>query len=271
MIVNQVSFDLQDIKSPIESNKLVLVGDASISSPVCELQLMQPSMSSVGFAFFENPLTLFDDAQLPSCVPKAWSTNFTFLQGEGPGFTFSVMGTPSVTMDMYTLGFGSTIDSLAIEFDTEKDDSVSDPNGNHIGLDLDGSATSVLTSTPSFSLSEYIVRRAWIDYSPTTTTIQVYVSNSDVTKKPSTPVFTSSVDVCSALNFNYYAGKMYVGFTSGVWNYPGQTRIRSWCFSIAGESQQAGFVCHVFSPFTPFIVSKTDVPFACVIIYYVLG
>ena len=237
--MNQVSFDLEDVKSPIESNRLVLVGDAGISSPVPELQVMQPSVGSAGYAFFQTPLALFDAAQLPACVPKAWSTSFTFLQGEGPGFTFSIMGTPSAYVDTYTLGFGSTTDSLAIEFDTEKDDVVSDPNGNHIGLDLDGSAVSVSTATPSFSLSEHVPRKAWIDYSPTTSTIKVYVSSTDITKRPSAPVYTAtSVDVCAALNPNSYAGNLYVGFTSAVWNYPGQTRIRSWCFTIAGKNEE---------------------------------
>jgi VCBS repeat-containing protein len=110
------------------------------------------------------------------------------------------------------IGYQGISPSVGVEFDTFYNDEsyAQDPSGNHIGINLNGSAHSVATFNPTASLKQGIWS-VWVDYNGGTKKLEVRaVENS--TTRPANPTLTYPVDLQSVLNMD----EVYVGFTAST-------------------------------------------------------
>ncbi|GFE71104.1 L-type lectin-domain containing protein [Chroococcus sp. FPU101] len=109
------------------------------------------------------------------------------------------------------LGYASIDNSLGIEFDTfDNGDLVDDFDGNHIGVNLNGSIISnpLVPVTPL--LNNGTIYSAWIDYNGATDTLEVRFS--DTTTRPNAALISKTVDLVNVLEQT----DAFVGFTAGT-------------------------------------------------------
>jgi outer membrane protein OmpA-like peptidoglycan-associated protein len=96
--------------------------------------------------------------------------------------------------------------SVAIEFDTYP--SATDPRDDHIGIDFDGSVSSISTSVTPDSMSGntwYV----WVDYDGSTDALEVRMDTSN--NRPTDPTLADTVDLATRIGKD-----VYVGFTGGT-------------------------------------------------------
>ena len=188
-------------------------------------------MVGTGAAFL--PLPLPPNIPAPSCASVGFTASFSFeiatLQWTGyfspaDGFTFSVVTTPAMGGGGNQLGYGG-LSGLAVQFDSYPDDF--DPpgpdkggrDGNHVGINVGGSLTSVATSrvpvAPNALNDIRNVNRAKIQYDPTTQLLTILINMDD--QSIFVPLLTRYIDLCSVLKLGSTnaAPTMYVGFTAG--------------------------------------------------------
>jgi hypothetical protein len=114
------------------------------------------------------------------------------------------------------LGYGdisAITPSVAIEFDGYDNgcsSPICDPNGNHVGIDTNGSLASIQTATPGFVLNDGTSNFAWIEYDGAIDLLEIFVAGSN--SRPGSPLLSASLDIFSTVGSQYY-----VGFTAGGW------------------------------------------------------
>lgn len=122
-----------------------------------------------------------------------------------------------------SIGFGGIRPSVGVEFDTYPNEG--DPNGNHIGIDLNGSMRSIAQATPPGRMDDGSVWHAWVDYDGARDLLEARISqNAD---RPPTAVVSSVVDLVEVFG----SDSVYVGFTSGTGAGAGNHSILRWRFS----------------------------------------
>src|SRR5262249_42888804 len=112
------------------------------------------------------------------------------------------------------LGYQGIHPSLGIEFDTyDNGTGAGDPNGNHVGVDLNGSLNSVATALEPTRFNNGDVWDVWVDYDGTNHTIQVRWSDDSVSStRPGASMLSYNVDLTSVLGQN----SAFLGFTAGT-------------------------------------------------------
>ncbi|CAI7819074.1 unnamed protein product [Closterium sp. NIES-54] len=111
--------------------------------------------------------------------------------------------------------------SVAVEFDTFTDAAHGDLPGHHVGLNTDGTATSIKAVRAPFHLNGRIAYTAWIDYKPGSPgTLSVYLTRDDV--KPDVPLLESPLSLCDVLQPTPANPSFYFGTVSIV---PGTIRL----------------------------------------------
>lgn len=154
------------------------------------------------------------------------------LQGEGP----NAIGTGGGY-----LGFGhgrvneqaAIMQSFGVEFDTYDNgdlnppdgDSILDPNGNHIGVNTNGSLVSLATAIVSERLNNGAIWNAWIDYDGMAGILGVRLSQT--LDRPDSAVLTRNIDLLAEVG----TSSVFAGFTSGVAGAGGDHEILSWEFN----------------------------------------
>ncbi len=150
------------------------------------------------------------------------------------GFTFMLQNDPrgllALGQNGGQLGYGAEsggplriINSLAVEFDHSNNPV--DPNDNHVGIDTNGSVSSLVTADPAFDINSGNSYYAWIDYDGTTNTLDVFVNTTN--SKPASALITRTIDI------NSIVGNMaYIGFSAGTGSGTNQHLIED--FSISG-------------------------------------
>ncbi|MDO8915869.1 MAG: OmpA family protein [Coriobacteriia bacterium] len=99
--------------------------------------------------------------------------------------------------------------SIAIEFDTfDNYPNYNDENNSHIGVDLNGDVTSVVTADPPDSLYGN-TWNVWVDYDGTTDLLEVRMSTG--TARPSGASLTHTIDLSTVVGSD-----VYVGFTAAT-------------------------------------------------------
>ncbi|NTU72358.1 MAG: hypothetical protein HGB10_11155 [Coriobacteriia bacterium] len=186
---------------------------------------LTPSLGDqAGSMFWKQKVSLRDSG--------SFATAFTFriddadsFEGGADGFTFCIQpGTNSAFSVGSGLGYGDIPDSLAVEFDTFANGAVGDPDGNHVGIDLNGSVTSTVTAVPSFILQGGDTGYAWIEYDGDSDMLYVRVSNSDI--RPSAPLLSKSVDL-----YGCYGPDVFLGFTASTGGSRESHDILQWYFT----------------------------------------
>lgn len=137
------------------------------------------------------------------------------------------------------IGYWSVGRSLGIEFDTFFNDAATpepnsrrwDPNGNHVGINVDGVMASLANATVVRPLNSGQVWRAHISYDGNTDRLRVQLG--DKSDGSLVTVSDRDIDLPALLGGGSEA---FVGFTSATGAAKGTHEILSWQFQGAGDS-----------------------------------
>lgn len=211
-----------------DTSMLQLNGSAATadSGGVTVLRLTPAAGGQSGSAFLTEAITFEADA--------SFSTNFEFQitgdeggigdddGGGADGLAFVVQTVSNTAGGSGGgIGYEGIPNSIAVEFDTYDNDEIS---GNHVGLDLNGSVSSVSVVDILTRMNDGNVWYVWIDYDGAIDVIEVRLSQVNV--RPATADLSASVDVASVIG----ATSAFVGFTSGTGSGWGNHDIRAWTF-----------------------------------------
>ena len=220
LVLNGVAQDLNTI--PVQVNGRTV------------LRLTHDSGFQSGSAFLSDPVDLLHEG-----APVSFETHFKFQineaggwDGGGDGMTFALVTKPnSLGGTGGDLGFGGVEPSLAVEFDTFQNDY--DPNGNHIGIDLNGDVVSAATYTLEQDLLAGDVWSVWIDYLADASRLEVRIAPKDI--RPDAPQLSYIVNLAEVLG----QPRVYAGFTAGAAFAYGDHDVNFWEYSssISGEGE----------------------------------
>jgi hypothetical protein len=189
------------------------------------LRLVPSAESKVGSAFTDSlmPIDSFSTQfQFRITEPRGVFDLASESGGDGITFVIQTLGPAAVGNQGGLLGYEGITPSVAVEFDTWKNDSVlyptiSDPSSNHLGLDQSGSVLSVATVDIPGRFDDGSLWSVLIDYDGTT--LRTWL-NGFLT-------LATDVDIPGTIG----ATTGYVGFTSGTGGAYGNHDIVSWKFS----------------------------------------
>ncbi len=193
---------------PFATRALTYNGNASAVSPL--IQLTTAGVNEASSVFTTEPI--------PRSAATSFKAHFSFEMGPaagGEGLAFVLQSSAARQAALggigQAMGYGGVSPSVEIEFDTFKNSPL-DPNANHVGLMVNGSATAhIATAVPAFTMAGGGVLQAWVDYDSATTTIKVYLSKA--TTKPAAPLLVHALNLFGQLGSS---SDMYVGFTSAT-------------------------------------------------------
>lgn len=150
----------------------------------------------------------------------------TALGGSGEGMGYGPRaGTPGIAT------------SLAVEFDTFKNSW--DPNSNHIGIDANGSLTSLATANIATAFDNGAKWSVWVDYNGTV--LEVRASTNGL--RPELATLSHTIDIAGTIG----GSSAYVGFTGGTGQAYGTHEILSFAFS---DTYLSGGIAAVPEPST---------------------
>ncbi|XP_050370142.1 probable L-type lectin-domain containing receptor kinase S.7 [Argentina anserina] len=219
---------------------LTLLGSSHIRNGVVGLTRDLPvPTSSAGTVLYNSPVPFFDPS---TNTTASFSTRFTFSisnlspspSGDGMSFFLSpsnsTLGSPGAFLGLQNSSTSSPPPAfIAVEFDTKMDPHFSDPNDNHVGLDI-ASLVSIKTADPidqDVDLKSGAAVTAWIDYKNDQETLNVYLSYSSL--KPPTPVLAVAIDLSG-----YLKQTMYVGFSASTEGSTELHQVENWSFRTSG-------------------------------------
>ncbi|CAI5947112.1 unnamed protein product [Closterium sp. NIES-65] len=212
-----------------------LAGSASLLSNGSIL-LTSGAASQQGSAFASPALRLFHipDKRSPCGTELAFRVDFTFAkfpgdQGTGgEGLAFVVAAAASGKGASVGLG-GVGKRSVAVEFDSVLSVKHSDPNDNHVGVNVGGSPVSLASATAPLILNDAHTKHTWIRYDPTSGgTLRVFLSSDP--QQPLTPTLTASVSLCSVLKPTASDSLFLFGLVALSGSQPQRHVILSWNF-----------------------------------------
>jgi hypothetical protein len=195
--------------TPIQFTDMHLNQNASLQGLL--LRLTPAATFSFGSAFVKPPTPIGPNG--------SFSSFFEFQVSEGTGgdgFVFVVQSSPQGAQALG--GFGGDLGyhdsarppgispSIGVEFDTFQNPF--DPAGEHVGIDVNGSTTSLVTAPASIRGAN---RFAWVDYA--NGGIAVFLSDSE--NKPAAPLLAASL--VGVVDFSSVFGpQTFFGFTAAT-------------------------------------------------------
>ena len=218
-LVNAATVTFNDSSDP---SLLTLNGSAQTVNNA--LRLTPASKIKAGSAFLTAPIDLGNQG--------SFSTNFQFqitnsggLGGGADGLVFTIQTAENSALGDTGgyMGYSDITPSIGIEFDTYNNSW--DSNGNHIGVNVNGSMTSVAHYNVSTSLNNGNVWYTWIDYDGAANLIEVRLSETSL--MPTDTQLSYSLDLSSILD----TSSVFAGFTSATYNGYGNHDILSWQFT----------------------------------------
>jgi hypothetical protein len=120
------------------------------------------------------------------------------------------------------IGFRGIQNSVGVEFDTWPNPR--DINGNHVGIDINGSIDSVVAKPIETPMNNGELWHAWVDYNGQADMLEVRISRND--SRPSTPLISHEVDLVEILGKT----EVFVGFTSATGSAGNTHDIIAWNF-----------------------------------------
>lgn len=143
------------------------------------------------------------------------------------GITFTIQGNGPTELGNGGggLGYETVADSVAIEFDTWNNDPVnfpdaSDPDSNHVGVNVGGSVMSVATVSVAPKFDDTSIWYVWIDYNGTT--LEVRTNNTGL--RPALPTLSININIPAQVG----STDAYLGFTGGTGGGWGDHDLLSW-------------------------------------------
>ena len=214
-----------------DKSSLTMNGNTPANNPAGQTFLRLTSgTGQAGSAFISTAVTLTTDA--------SFSTNFSFriLNNVGSTDSDGQTGADGITFVVQTvantaggggggIGYAGLADSVAVEFDTWNNGADDNNDGNHVGIDLEGSTDSLGTVTPITPfINDGNTWYAWVDYNGATDLLEVRLSQVNV--RPVTATTSATVDLPTVLG----SSNAFVGFTSGTGAAGGDHDILTWTF-----------------------------------------
>lgn len=208
-------------------SSLTLNGSTGVLTPnvACVLRLTNDFNQS-GSAFITQPISLAADASFSTTFCFRLSNPAGSIDGDGPGadgIVFAIQTQASTAGGAGGgIGFAGITPSLGVEFDTYQNFEFDDPDGNHVGIDLNGSMISAATAPVATRMNDGATLCAWVDYDGTAGTMEVRLAG-DMTRPP-TPLLTYAVNLPTVLGTT----NAFVGFTGGTGGGSNIQDILSW-------------------------------------------
>lgn len=203
---------------------LQLNGSAAQAGNVLRLT---DNLSQGGSAFSTTPVVLSG---------ASFSTYFSFRISDPVGWSDGDgQGADGIVFVVQTLannvgGFGGGIgyagigNSVGVEYDTWHNGELGDIDGNHLGVDLNGSLNSVAQLPVGTRMNNGNVWHSWVDYNGATDTLEVRLSTLGV--RPLLADISFNVDLETVLG----SPNAFIGFTSGTGAAGGDHDILQWEF-----------------------------------------
>ncbi|KAK6920645.1 Legume lectin domain [Dillenia turbinata] len=283
------ALSLDFLFNSFNSSDLILVDDAKIDSSVIRLT-NDSNQNSIGRAFYPTQINMKSTSN--SAKISSFSTSFVFSvypeisSSPGFGIAFVISNTTSPPNALSGQYFGlfsnstkhSVIPLIAIEFDTGQNPEFNDPDGNHVGIDLDN-IESIITETAGYydsasgNFTPVNMRsgnnaRAWIEFDGSNMQINVTIAPIGV-NKPSKPLLSYTNPEIA----DYVSDEMFVGFSASKVTWVEIQRVLAWSFSDTGTARDINttnlpnFVPKSKSSLSPGAI--VGISIACVVVFVV--
>jgi Legume lectin domain/PEP-CTERM motif len=180
------------------------------------LRVTRSTFSQSGSAFSTNTVSLSSGASFSTFFSFRFTNPGGACDGLGgcgaDGLVFAVQTvSSSVGGAGGGIGYSGIGNSVGIEFDNWWNPEIGDINSNHVGIDLNGSVTSVTQlAIAEADLNNGGIWNAWVDYDSTSDLLEVRLTQSAA--RPSSALLSYTVDLATVLG----STDAYVGFTSGT-------------------------------------------------------
>ncbi|KAK3226331.1 hypothetical protein Dsin_006193 [Dipteronia sinensis] len=239
------------------ANNLSLDGLAKFTSNGL-LQLTNYTKQNTGHGFYTNPVSFKKNSSTNGTV-FSFSTAFVFaivsefptLSGHGIAFVIApTRGLPGALPSQHLGLFNANNDGgnssnhiFAVELDTIQNTELSDIDGNHLGIDING-----LKSEKAASAGYYVDHKngefknltlisgkpmqVWVEYDGVKMQINVTIAPLHV-DKPMTPLLSLSYDLSPILN-----NVMYVGFSSSTGSVLASHYVLGWSFKMNDQAEK---------------------------------
>jgi cysteine-rich repeat protein len=205
---------------------LTLNGDAGTLTPNAECTLrLTNDFSQSGSAFLTNTFSLAADGSISTAFSFQMPNpqGVTDLDGQGADGLVFVIQTQAnnVGGGGGGIGYEGITPSVGIEFDTYQN---SEPDGNHVGIDFNGSIASVAAVPVTPRLNDGGVWYAWVDYDGVSDQLEVRLSQSPT--RPAAALLAYTVDIPTLLG----STEAFLGFTAGTGGGSNTHEILTWQF-----------------------------------------
>lgn len=203
---------------------LQLNGNAACVSNV--LRVTPATFGQAGSAFSQSIIPLGPGNTFSTFFSFRFTNNFG-SDNDGPGadgITFTVQPNSNTAGGAGGgIGYAGIPNSVAVEFDTWNNGVVlGDPDGNHVGVDLNGSIASVITVPIATRMNDGNVWYAWIDYNGSV--LELRLSQTNV--RPVAATMSYAVNLTTVIGTT----QAFVGFTSGTGAAYADHDVLSWVF-----------------------------------------
>ncbi|CAI5946985.1 unnamed protein product [Closterium sp. NIES-65] len=196
-----------------------------------DLLLTPKANATWGTAFTAAPLPLFSyfNTKATCGYQLAFNASLAFSldpdsEAGGDGLVFVI----SAALPDRLGGVGKR--SVAVEFDSVLSVKHSDPNDNHVGVNVGGSPVSLASATAPLILNDGHTKHAWIHYDPTSGgTLRVFLSSDP--QQPPTPTLRARFSLCSILHPKASSASFYIGFKAASTAGPQAHLILNWTFT----------------------------------------
>ncbi|XP_074576731.1 putative L-type lectin-domain containing receptor kinase S.5 [Curcuma longa] len=229
---NSLSFIFPSFYTVDNGSNLLLLQDAGYSQGA--LQITPDSSNpnpnynltnKAGRVFLNRAFKLWEDLANATRHVVSFNTSFKFSifyngtePGEGLAFLIapSLDGPPPGSEGPFLGLTNATLNGqpdnhfVAVELDTVMSSNASDPNDNHVGLDINGVVSENTTSLTSLgiqiaSVNATQTNMVWIDYDGGARDIRVYIAVADESK-PAVPALHAPLDLSEHLKQQSYFG-----------------------------------------------------------------
>ncbi len=212
--------DFADVSGLQLNDRAAAIGNAVTDDAGRKVLRLTDNYAQKGSAFLKTAVSLADDV--------SFSTYFQFRMTQGDGFyesgEFPVKGADGIVFVMNTannstgtagegMGYRGFWFGAGVEFDTFDNGTHVDADGNHAGIDLDGSVQSVVARKVTEGLfNNGQVWSAWVDYDGVADVLAVRVAQGAAALRPVDAFISYTVD----LDAKAQGDDVYFGFTSAT-------------------------------------------------------
>lgn len=161
---------------------------------------------------------------------RSFSTYFSFQMTDqgatgADGIVFAVQTLANNVGSVGSgIGYSGITPSVGVEFDNWYN-AGTDPNDNHVGLDVNGKIASIATAEPPGQLDSGHIWHSWIDYDGRSKLLEVRMGIDST--RPKQPILSKAIDLKQILNMD----EVYVVFTSATGSAWANHDIHSFYFS----------------------------------------